>query len=74
MTEEVSNVSGNLWTAIALVATVLGFLFGYVMSSRTGVEPGYFLTAETGGYGAPPKAATEGMSEEMRKHFEELTK
>lgn len=74
MTEEVSNVSGNLWAAIAVVATVLGFLFGYVMSARTGIEPGYFLTAEAGGYGVPPKAATEGMSEEMRKHFEGLTK
>jgi hypothetical protein len=74
MTEEVSNVSGNLWAAIAVVATVLGFLLGYALSARTGIEPGYFLTAEAGGYGVPPKAATEGMSEEMRKHFEELTK
>jgi len=73
-TKEVSNVSDSLWAAIAVVATVLSFMFGYVMSARSGIEPGFFLTAEAGGYGAPPKAATEGMSEEMRKHFESLTK
>ncbi|MDH3310816.1 MAG: hypothetical protein OEM95_09055 [Gammaproteobacteria bacterium] len=74
MTKEAPNVSNSLWAAIVVVATVLSFLFGYAMSARTGIEPGYFLTAEAGGYGVPPKAATEGMSEEMRKHFESLTK
>ncbi|MDH5487063.1 MAG: hypothetical protein OEY53_06075 [Gammaproteobacteria bacterium] len=73
-TKEASNVSDSMWAAIAVVATVLSFLFGYAMSARSGIEPGYFLSAEAGGYGVPPKAATEGMSEEMRKHFESLTK
>jgi len=74
MTEKASGTCDGLWFAIVVVATVLGFLAGYMLSSRTGVEPGYFLTAEAGGYGVPPKAATEGMSEQMRKHYEELTK
>ncbi|MDH3514878.1 MAG: hypothetical protein OEM83_08425 [Gammaproteobacteria bacterium] len=74
MTQEVSGVSSGLWVAIATVATVLGFLAGYALSARTGVEPGYFLKAEAGGYGVPPKAATEGMSEELRKHYESLAK
>jgi hypothetical protein len=75
MTQETPGAPNGLWAAIVALATVLGFLSGYALSSRTGVEPGYFLAAETGGYGAPPKAAgVEGMSEQMRKHYEELLK
>lgn len=75
MTEENPGAPNALWAAIVALATVLGFLSGYTLSARTGVEPGYFLTAETGGYGAPPKAAgAAGMSEQMRKHYEELLK
>jgi hypothetical protein len=75
MTEENPGAPNALWGAIVVLATVLGFLSGYALSARTGVEPGYFLAAETGGYGAPPKeAGAAGMSEQMRKHYEELLK
>jgi hypothetical protein len=62
----------GLWTAIVLVVTLFGFVLGYAVSSRTGVEPGYFDAPEAGGYGVAPSAPK--VSEELRKHYEGLMK
>lgn len=64
----------GLWTAVVLIATLLGFVLGYSVSAHTGVEPGYFDAPEAGGYGVAPTAATPGMSEEIRKYYEGLMK
>ena len=63
----------SLWVAIVFFATVLGFIVGYGVSSRTGVEPGYFDAPEAGGYGVAPSAGPK-MGEDMRKYYEELLK
>ncbi len=64
----------SLWITITLAAILLGFLAGYSISARTGVEPGYFETAEAGGYGAGSgSAAVEGISEEDQEYYKQLT-
>lgn len=63
----------GLWVSIVMVAGLLGFSLGYNISSYTGVEPGYFETAEAGGYGAATEAtATEGISKEYQDYYKEL--
>ena len=63
----------GLWLTITIVLAVLGFLAGYGISSKTGVEPGYFEAAETGGYGGGKEAeVTEGVSEEMQEYYQKL--
>ncbi len=64
----------GLWVSIVVVASLLGFLLGYNISSYTGVEPGYFETAEAGGYGAATEATVaEGISKEDQDYYRELT-
>ncbi len=64
----------NLWVSITIAVTLLAFLLGYTISDQTGVEPGYFETAEAGGYGAGAgSAATEGISAEDQEYYEGLT-
>lgn len=68
------TVKTSLWVAITLAANLLGFLIGYSISTATGVEPGYFETAEAGGYGAGAEStATEGISAEEQEYYKGLT-
>lgn len=64
-----------LWVMIVVVASVCAGLIGYAVSSQTGVEPGYFEAAETGGYGAGAgsgSAGTEGMDQELQEYYKSL--
>ncbi len=63
----------NLWILNVIVVSVLGFFLGYVVSAKTGVEPGFFEAAETGGYGGGGATATEGLSEEYEKYYKGLS-
>jgi len=60
------------WTAVVLAATLCGFVAGYAISLRTGIEPGYFEAPEAGGYGVAPSGPK--MSEELKKYYEGLVK
>ncbi len=53
---------------------VVAFLFGFNISSNTGVEPGFFELPEAGGYGAGPGGgeAGEGVSDEMEEYYKKL--
>ncbi|MDH3318580.1 MAG: hypothetical protein OEO84_02695 [Betaproteobacteria bacterium] len=62
-----------LWLAIALAAALLGFMIGYAMSARTGVEPGYFEAPEAGGYGVSPGSKSK-TGAELQKYYENLLK
>lgn len=63
-----------LWVMIVVVASVCAGLLGYAISSRTGVEPGYFEAAEAGGYGAAAGdgGGAEGLDPELQKYYESL--
>jgi hypothetical protein len=60
------------WTIAVLVSTLCGFVAGYGVSLRTGIEPGYFEAPEAGGYGVAPSGPK--MSEELKKYYEGLAK
>ncbi len=64
-----------LWSLTVLATTLLAFLAGYVVSTDTGIEPGYFEAAEAGSYGAPASEGEviEGISEEEADYYKELT-
>ncbi len=68
-------VRTSLWILNVIAVSVLSFLGGYVISSKTGVEPGFFEAAETGGYGAGASAeSAEGLSDEYDKYYKNLSK
>ena len=67
-------MKNNLWVLITLVTTLLGFLAGYIISSSTGVEPGFFEAVETGSYGGGGGAeAIEGVTTEDQEYYRKLT-
>lgn len=64
----------RLWVVNVVVVCILGFLAGYTISSRTGVEPGYFESAEAGGYGvAEDTGAAAEISKEQQEYYKRLT-
>ena len=40
------------WGIIVVLATFLSGVTGFMISSHTGIEPGFEQTAESGGYGS----------------------
>ncbi len=59
---------------IVLTAGSAAFLLGYSLSPHTGVEPGYFLGAETGGYGAKAEETTDqGIGAEDQEYYKGLS-
>ncbi len=63
----------SLWLMIVFSAAGAAFLLGYSLSSSTGVEPGFFQGADTGGYGAGAGGkAVEGVSAEDQEYYKSL--
>ncbi len=60
--------------AVTAGVAIVGFLFGYNLSSQTGVEPGFFELPEAGGYGAGPGGgqAGEGVTSDMEEYYKKL--
>lgn len=53
--------------------SLLAFVAGYNVSSKTGVEPGYFQATETGSYGGSKDGeSVKGVSEEDSKYYKGL--
>lgn len=64
----------RLWIVNVVVVCILGFFAGYTLSARTGVEPGYFESAEAGGYGVAEESTVTGdMSKEQQEYYKRLT-
>lgn len=51
----------------------MGFLAGYKLSYRTGIQPGYFEAAEAGGYGGGGGVA-EGLDKTAQEYYKNLLK
>ncbi len=64
----------GIFIALIGIGATLGFLLGFNVSSSTGVEPGFFETAEAGGYGASAGGAKapEGLSEDLADYYSDL--
>ena len=70
---EEKTVPARLWIAIASVTCVLGYLLGYVVSAKTGVEPGFFERPEAGGYGvAADNSAASGLDKDLQQYYNSL--
>ena len=63
---------GAWWAVVVLVSTLCGFVAGYGISLRTGIEPGYFEAPEAGGYGVAPSGPK--VSDDLKKYYEGLAK
>lgn len=61
----------GLWLVIIMLIAVSSFAGGYVVSSRTGTEPGYFAAVEAAGYGGGSEKI-EGISDEMMEYYKSL--
>ena len=69
-------VNTKLRVSIVATALVIAYMLGFSMSKHTGVEPGFFEIAESGGYGVSADssgAAGAGISEDMAQHYEQLS-
>ncbi|MEJ2181643.1 MAG: hypothetical protein P8Y28_14735 [Gammaproteobacteria bacterium] len=73
-TEEINtSASPRLWIAIVITAFILSYLLGYVVSAKTGVEPGFFDKPEAGGYGAGTEASVApGLDKDLQDHYSDL--
>jgi hypothetical protein len=73
-TEETTAPRSSLWFAIVGAAFILSYLLGYVVSSKTGVEPGFFERAEAGGYGVTTeKSEAAGLDKDLQDYYKTLT-
>jgi len=57
---------------ITFFCLILAFMYGYINSYSSGIQPGYFEKAEAPAYGVGGGSAFSGMDEEFQKHLEEL--
>ena len=70
------TVRTAMWMLTVITASVLSSLLGYYASSKTGIEPGYFETAEAGGYGSAGSegdAGAVGIDDEMKDYYKNLS-
>jgi len=58
---------------LMVVILVMAFMFGYINSYSTGIQPGYFEKAEAPAYGVGGgDTLAAGMDEEFQKHLKAL--
>ena len=57
---------------ITFLCLILAFMYGYINSYSSGIQPGYFEKAEAPAYGVGGGGAFSGMDEEFQKHLEGL--
>lgn len=57
---------------ITFLCLILAFMYGYINSYSSGIQPGYFEKAEAPAYGVGGGGAFSGMDEEFQKHLKTL--
>ena len=58
---------------IMIVVLIMAFMFGFVSSYSTGIQPGYFEKAEAPAYGVGGgDTMGAGMDEEFQEHLKNL--
>ncbi len=63
----------GVWILLAAVMGVVGAAAGYVVSSKSGVQVGYFESAESGGYGSTGDSV-EGIDTQTEDYYKNLYK
>ncbi len=62
----------NSGIIVIIVVALFFFYGGYIISARTGTEPGYFDAVEAAGYGGGGGEKIEGISDEMNEFYQSL--
>ncbi len=58
---------------LAIVILITAFMFGFINSYSTGIQPGYFEKAEAPAYGVGGgETLGAGMDEEFQEHLKKL--
>ena len=63
----------GVWILLAAVMGVVGVAAGYVVSSKSGVQVGYFESADSGGYGSTGDSV-EGIDTQTEDYYKNLYK
>jgi len=63
----------SFWILLAAVVWAVGVTAGYAVSSKSGVQVGYFETAEAGGYGSTGDSV-EGIDTKTQDYYKDLYK
>lgn len=72
-TTQSNNANHKLYLIIVVATCILGYILGFIASSKTGVEPGFFEQAESGGYGVVAEKPVAGNIEaNVQQHYEQL--
>lgn len=62
----------RIWIIVIVILT-MAFMYGFMNSYSTGIQPGYFEKAEAPAYGVGGgETLAAGMDEEFQKHIEAL--
>jgi len=57
---------------ITFFCLILAFMYGYINSYSSGIQPGYFEKAEAPAYGVGGGEAFSGMDEKFQEHLKKL--
>jgi len=63
----------GFWILLAAVIWAVGVTAGYALSSKSGVQVGYFESAEAGGYGSTGDSV-EGIDTQTQDYYKDLYK
>jgi len=63
----------GIWILLSVVIWAVGAVAGYAVSSKSGVQIGYFESAEAGGYGSTGDSV-EGLDENTQDYYRDLNK
>ena len=63
----------GFWILLAAVIWVVGAGAGYAVSSKSGVQVGYFESADAGGYGSTGDSV-EGIDTQTQDYYKDLYK
>jgi len=63
----------GFWILLAAVVGLIGTTAGYALSSKSGVQVGYFESAEAGGYGSTGDSV-EGIDAKTQDYYKNLYK
>jgi len=63
----------GIWILLAAIIWTVGVAAGYAISSKSGVQIGYFESAEAGGYGSTGDSV-EGIDKQTQDYYKDLYK
>ena len=66
-------MKSGFWILLAAIIWAVGAAAGYALSSKSGVQTGYFEAGEAGGYGSTGDSV-EGIDKQTQDYYKDLYK